>query len=338
VFYPGTTDAAHAATVEVIAGQEVPGVDFVLLPTRAVKVRGHVFNAILGRPETGCCAILGRADDSGFYDFSNQAMFGGDRGDFEFDDVVPGSYFVLAYSLRGGKRHFTRRRIEVGDTDLDGVDLTISRGADIRGRVIVEGAGKLDLSKLSVSLNVREESMFGQASGEVQADGTFAVTEVSEDTYDVHVGGAEGFYLKSARAGGQESIESGLVVGAAGTKGPLEIVLSASGAVVEGVATDSDGLPVPGATVVLIPEGERRKVYRFYREGATDQFGKFIFRDVRPGGYKLFSWRDVEYGVWQDPEFLKPIEDKGVKVDVEERGHLTVQLTVISPVADKPSP
>ena len=30
-----------------------------------------------------------------------------------------------------------------------------------------------------------------------------------------------------------------------------------------------------------------------------------------PTHYKLFSWDEVEEGAWEDPDFLKPFEDKG---------------------------
>ena len=38
------------------------------------------------------------------------------------------------------------------------------------------------------------------------------------------------------------------------------------------------------------------------------------FRGIAPGEYKIFSWEEVEDGAWEDPDFLKLFEQKGVPV------------------------
>jgi len=332
IFYPGTPDAARAGAIDVRAGQDMPGVDFILIPTHAVRVRGRVFDAVRGQP-VGCCVELHSAESYGFSTFGGSETMDPKSGTFEIRGVVPGSYEVLAYSESDGRMHFARRRVEVGETDVEGVDLTISRGADLKGRVIVEGQGSVDLSDVDVSLDLAELDLrMGGMRGEVKADGTFTIPDVSEGAYDIYVRHPPGSYLKAVRVSGQDVLEAGLSVGTGGIKGSIEVVLSTAGATVEGVVTGDGGLPVPGATVALVPDGDKRKVYRLYRSETTDQYGKFVFRDVRPGEYKLFSWREVDYGDWQDPDFLKPVEDRGVKITTEENGHVTVELKVISSV------
>jgi len=106
-------------------------------------------------------------------------------------------------------------------------------------------------------------------------------------------------------------------------------VLSTAGAVVSGVASDADGQPVNGVRVVLIPEGEKRKYARLYRDASSDQSGGFVFRDVAPGEYKVFCWERIENGEWQDPDVLRPFEDKGVRVTAKESGSATVEVRVI---------
>jgi hypothetical protein len=59
-------------------------------------------------------------------------------------------------------------------------------------------------------------------------------------------------------------------------------------------------------------------------------------KTVRPGDYKLFSWASVEDGDWQDADFLKPYEDKGVSVHLEEGDHKSVDLTLVEPTRDAP--
>jgi len=48
-----------------------------------------------------------------------------------------------------------------------------------------------------------------------------------------------------------------------------------------------------------------------------------------PGDYKVFSWDSADDFDWYDPDLVKPYEDKGVAVRIEEGDRKTVQLTVI---------
>jgi hypothetical protein len=76
-----------------------------------------------------------------------------------------------------------------------------------------------------------------------------------------------------------------------------------------------------------------------YKSQSTDQYGRFDLRGIAPGDYKLFTWDEVEEGAWEDPDFLKPFEEKGEKVSVQEGDSKSVNLTEIktaSPEQQKP--
>src|SRR5712692_4393146 len=64
IFYPGTADISRAGAITLLPGQEIPSLDVRLLPTRAVRIRGRVFNAVLGKPATGCCVYLKPRDSN----------------------------------------------------------------------------------------------------------------------------------------------------------------------------------------------------------------------------------------------------------------------------------
>jgi hypothetical protein len=98
---------------------------------------------------------------------------------------------------------------------------------------------------------------------------------------------------------------------------------------VQGTVSDADGLPAVGVRVVLVPSAARRSQYRFYQIQTTDQYGHFDFRGIVPGDYKLFSWEEVETGAWEDPEFLKPVEEKGEAISVQEGDQKSINLTAI---------
>jgi len=50
---------------------------------------------------------------------------------------------------------------------------------------------------------------------------------------------------------------------------------------------------------------------------------------LTPGKYKLFSWSSVEEGAWEDADFLKPFEEKGTVVEVQDGDTRTIQLKLI---------
>jgi hypothetical protein len=114
----------------------------------------------------------------------------------------------------------------------------------------------------------------------------------------------------------------------ANTADRLELVLTADPGVAEGVALGSAGGPAANATVVLVPNVARRRS-DLYKSVVTGSDGRFRFQDLAPGDYKLFAWDDVETGAWQDPDFMRTYESKGLLVHIVEKGKEDVQLNVI---------
>jgi hypothetical protein len=337
IFYPGTPDVSRASAVALSPGQELPSVHFRLIPTRAVRIRGRVFNAILGKPAGGCCVYLKPRDSMVESNtFAGPGELFGPNGAFEIDNVVPGAFFVVAAMFIERSFRQARVPIDVANSNLDDISLTISSGVELVGRVAIEGREPFDLSALRVGLAEAESDFPYVRPAEVKADGSFKFTDVSMGSYEVNVAGQPpGAYLKSARSNGEDILNGKLDVSPGGSRGPLEIVLSWAGHQLDGAVTDEDGLPIPGAMVVLIPSGDRRKQYRLYKSASTDQYGKFILRGIAAGDYKAFAWKDVEYDEWEDPEFLKPFESKGVEVRAEENEHSSLALKLIPSAAPK---
>jgi hypothetical protein len=135
-------------------------------------------------------------------------------------------------------------------------------------------------------------------------------------------------YIKDVQFAGSSALDEGIIV-TRGPTGPLEITISSHGARVQGAVTDQDGLPAAGVLVVLVPHASRRAQSRLYKTQTTDQYGHFELRGIAPGSYKLFSWEEIENGAWEDPEFLKPFEDKGETIALEEGQQKTVNIAAI---------
>jgi hypothetical protein len=59
-------------------------------------------------------------------------------------------------------------------------------------------------------------------------------------------------------------------------------------------------------------------------------------RGIPPGDYKLVQLGEAEAGSWEDLEFLKPFEDKGEKITLQESDQETQNLTTIQTKTPEP--
>jgi hypothetical protein len=329
-YYPGTPDPAKAATITVKPGDEIPSVDILLERLAAYKIRGRIYNSVTHRPGKGVSIMmLPRNNQVAWSVLSFETVVQDKDGSFVLNDILPGSYTLSAYWFDEGKPYVAKQNIDVGNADVDGVTLTIAPGTTINGRVIWDGKASLEGDELSVSPYSAEQIMDFGSAARVAPNGVFTLKDISESTYQLYVNGiSKDCYIKAIRYGTADALYDGFAV-QRGSDASLEVTLSSRGARVQGTVTDADGLPVAGVWAVLVPEESHRGHMQMYKETTTDQYGHFELRGIPPGDYKLFSWDQVENGAWQDPEFLKPFEEKGEEVKLQEGDAKSVNLTAI---------
>jgi hypothetical protein len=265
------------------------------------------------------------------WEFSDQrATVERKDGAFDISEVLPGSYVLMAFWFDEGNTFLTRLPIDVGNVDVDGINLTIGAGVNISGRVMWDGTPSLQGNELSVSLKPSDVGWnFWGGGTRVDSGNSFSLKDIGDGTYIAQITGeSKDCYIKDVHYGASEALDDGFTV----TKGAiasLEITVSSRGARMEGAVADADRLPATGVQVVLVPNESRRTLHRLYKTVTTDQYRRFEIHGIAPGEYKLFSWEEVESGAWEDPEFLKPYEDKGEKISVEAGDQKTINLSVI---------
>jgi protocatechuate 3,4-dioxygenase beta subunit len=339
-WFPRTPDASAAAPVDLAPGAQLRNIDIPLSKMRTVTVRGRVTSEA-GAPAGGDTAprsflnvMISARSTTVFGGAFARGATVGPQGTFEFRGIAPGSYTVVGQTNAQGKVLQARTSIQVGSSNVEGVLLTIHGGVAVSGRVRVEGETSESLAAMAVVLQPVEVGgmVFGSVPSQpVKADGTFQLDDVAADRYNVTINRLpEGFYVKSVRSATLDVMGSGLEV--AGTSpAPIEVLLSPHAGQVSGSVLDpKTQKPAPTVTVVLIPqEKERRDRESFYRTAVTDQSGQFTFKSVVPGEYRVYAWEDAEYGVWMDPDFLKPVESKGEAVSIAESSRQSVQVNLI---------
>jgi hypothetical protein len=336
LFYPAASEQARAVALVLRAGEEMGGIDMNCVPRHTVHIQGRVINARTDLPSKDAEVTL--LSDQGETVFSSQNLSGG-APSFSFQGVPPGSYVLVAQqpgSPREPKTMWGRTAIEVGDSNLEHAEIVVSAGVDVSGRVRGEGKtgadiGK-DISNMVGVLELQEPSALASLTPDidtasVKPDGTFIFREVPEGSYrlDFHPIPA-GFYLRSSSAA--DALETSITVGRGHSPPAPELVLSPGAGRIDGTVASGDD-SVPGASVVLVPDGKQRAQPNNYRQAVTDQLGRFAMRNVTPGDYTLFAWEQIERGAYMDPDFLGQYEDRGKAVHVEEGGRVSVQLEVI---------
>jgi hypothetical protein len=327
-YYPGTQDLAKASLITVKEGEEVSGIDIQLRRVSVYRVRGRLINQIKHKGETELLSLTGRTNG-----VVGQGGLKSSDGSFEFRNVVQGSYLLWAFWDDQGKQYGAHEKIEIGESDVEGVTLVIGTGVTIPGRILWDGKPSLERDELTVSVQSVDAPLSGQGAS-VEANQEFTLKNVGDGDYKVAVfGPSKDCYIKDTVYGATHSADGVIAVDKGGGE-HLEIMISSRGARVEGAVVDKDGFPSPRVWVVAVPEEVKRTNLRLFRAQTTDPYGKFQLRGLAPGAYKLFSWTRIENNAWEDGDFLKPFEEKGQAIELSEGDAKTAILTVIETNAE----
>jgi hypothetical protein len=355
VYFPGAANLQFATPVDVLPGTALSGVDFTLSKARGVRVRGSVVDATTGMPPENNPSIwLSLRDPAGedyTLDLTGRGKVSYSRnGTFEFRDVPPGSYGLIATALAPGETLKATRlaperagsmSLEVGNSDIEGLVVTLAPGGSIPGRIRVEGRADIDLTTFFASgtKSVGFVPWFGGgqslipgasllAWAEIKPDGIFRIENVMPGEHRVDVSVLRpGMYIKEARFGLTDILAEPFRFNGRDT-GNLEIVLSPNVSSLDGIVTDGRASAAPEAQVVLIPKRSRHRTDLF-KTVATDQDGRFALTNLAPGEYTLYAWEAIESNRWFDPDFVSADEQYGQSIQLSESSRHSVTLRLI---------
>jgi hypothetical protein len=360
IYYPNSIPQSGASAIELAAGQEQRGVDFVLHTISLSFIRGHIVKPVGSDncsvrikaladdlpsfPSDGMAGSVGFVISGSYVKMAGSGVVlanlagpdpAGRRqvdqdGKFEFHNVPVGSHTLRGTCTVGDQQFTTKLPIELNAAGLDNVELRPVGPSTITGQVHIEGESKSKVSETRVWAE-GESSFVANGSdsdkGELPEDGTFAFADLAPETYHLHVTVPDGLYVKSITEDGRDVQESGIDLTAGGMSVPVQVVLSANGGSIEGSVENG-----AGAKVTLIPSDPQapRSLAKMVVAGAD---GHFAFPVVAPGRYKLYAWEDVdENAALYDAAFRKPFDNQAQTVDVDEKQKATAQLHLIPKV------
>jgi hypothetical protein len=364
-FHPGVTDATAATTVTIGASEERAGVDVHLRPVPFGRVTGSVTGpdgpvsgatvVLLGaaqlpglQPRQVRTAADGRFSFAGVgpgtYELQARALPKGakpldasGREAAEFlATVEEGRRAQVSAAMTNAAQLWARAEIvHDGRPELE-ANLQLEHGLSIQGQVVLDPlpSASVALNRMSVSLAIAGAPTAATRLNEplpapVQADGRFTLRGVTPGRYTLRVvsGAPAGYALHTVILGGRDVLDFPIEIRGDDQIAPVVVTLSTRASELSGVVRDASGEPATAATVLVYPTDER-----FWSAGArriqavrpaTD--GRYVFRNLPPGDYRLATIDDVEPGAWFDPGLLRSLRGF-VSVTVTQGGKHTQDL------------
>jgi len=351
--FPSTTDMAQASKVIVKSGEEVRGIDISVktelvtptpapMPTGGFKISGLVIDG--AQPWVGGAVLmLGSESDPGPPRQVGNVIVGGTPGAFEIPSVPPGNYDLFASmgapngspGPGGNVQAWGRAIVEVRDQNVENVRLTIRPSVDVTGVVKIDGKPaseggtlKIGLSPTGSASRIANYRGILDRTQSPDANGKVTIPRAAEGNYQVFVQGVDNLFIADVRQGDTSILTHGIDVRNA-TPSPFEVMLSSNGGAVEGIVSHGDKSPMGGATVLLVPAD--KQLLSMYKTTTAGADGKFQFRGIRPGEYKVFGGPPAALpSGGLTAEFVSSIESKGANVTIKAATSSRIDVEAIS--------
>jgi hypothetical protein len=318
-YYPLTADPKGAQVVELTPGAEKSGVDFQMRPSRVTQV--HVAFSPGGADwrDSGPMMVRLMPLDPSQRDMGVFGAPDPKDGTFQFRQVFPGSYILVAFSNAGsGSGQIgAAQRVEVGDQPV-ALTIDLRHGIELSGRVEIDSSGnstsQATLAQVNVRLVPQYQAGLPGPQSQVNDDGTLTLKGVIPAPWLVQANAPFGF-VKSIWFGNTDVTDAPVDL-SSGAGGNLRIVISTNTASIRGSA--------PAGEMVYAQRLDDPLPYRSNRGAGVDQSGQYKLDNLAPGKYRL---------VVTDSGSPMP-EEGGQEVTVHEGE--TVMLDLKAQPADPP--
>jgi hypothetical protein len=216
--------------------------------------------------------------------------------------------------------------VRIVDKDIE-VTVSIGNGAEVRGRVSLEGSQRIPSPGIRVLLIPANHP--GEIGGNAVADqkGDFDMRDIPPGQYRFFSMGAA--YVKRAQCSGRDHTIEPIDILVSTLLSDCEITLAKDTATISGQVLD-EIKPVPGWVVVAVPESKTlRQVAGNLLTAQTDNNGKFSIPWAIPGDYLLFAVPPSDERSYIAPDFAERNQ--------AEAHHLSLKPSAVEIVSLKPS-
>ena len=243
--------------------------------------------------------------------------------------------------------------LTVSGQNITDLVIGLQPGMSLTGRVSFEGTSlppPTDLTRVRVNLTPRGQQLFeggGVPPAQVDASGRFTINGVAPGRYSIgggvpgggaRQGGAPAqgqaaapapgqggspapqWVLKSAMAGGRDILDFPLVIEPNQEVGGIVMTFTDKTQELSGTVFDPQGKPTADFTIIAFAADNRYWLPQSRRivsqRPGTD--GRFTFRNLPPGEYRLAAITDAEPGEWFNPEFLTQLSTASIPISLAE--------------------
>ncbi len=227
--------------------------------------------------------------------------------------------------------------LAVDGNPLTNIVLPLQRGLDVSGAIDFDGTPPQppELARMRVQLTpaaAAEAESGSTPPAAAYAAGRFTVHGVPPGRYRISASGLPaGWTLKSAMFGGQDVLDGTLEVKPGDEIAGGIVTFTNRSTELAGTLQDQNGKPLADYTIVAFsadrrfwtPNSRRIQAMR----PSTD--GRFSFRNLPAGEYRLIAVVDPEPGEWFDPAFLDQLLGAAMPISIVEGSKRTQDVRVV---------
>lgn len=352
-YFPGTFDLASAAEVVLPPGASLPGVDVQLLHAAGYRVAFALrfIDIEAEGAEDGPATLsadIHRIEAGSIVSppFRMKIERVG-RDSYQLPPLPPAEYDIqiamsgdvrtpISGRIAVSRDSIARVTAVVNDSDVNLGALTPNVGANVVGRVIVEG--RQPILWAAAPPLMLTETLFDRPirTARVRDAGTFAFGPVPGGHYRLTLAPdtlPDGLFVEGAYVGGEHVLSDGLSIAPEMAELTVNLVISENAARIGGAVQDSAGNRVANAMVVMIPSISDRGPLTTFRTALSDDRGEYFIGSVRPGEYRLIALdargRVGAVRVWEDPQFLDRMEFRGGLIRLQPGGRRVVDVELL---------
>jgi len=334
VFSPGVLDPLSAATFALAAGDERSSVDLRMQFVQMSGIEGTVV-APDGAPVPIQLTITRRSPVQALNISSVRSTTAGVP--FNSGSLSPDTYTVMAEVAEspGRPAMWAMSDVIVGGSTPTAVALVLQPAPTVSGRLVFDGSlpPPADLSRISVSLRTNGPGRVG-VPGAIDAAGNVSIKGVIPGPYTMFASlptsatpSAPTWRVRSIVVDGQDVTDRSFDIGAGGASG-LVITFTDQVSELSGSLTLPSGAPATDYFVIAIP-ADRTYWIPFSRRIAStrpDRAGRYLFRGLPPGDYRIALTTDLVSRDLQEVSALEQLAAQSVPVTLTTGEKRTLDL------------